>query len=91
MSEMARGIRWEEISEDLVLRHITSKRQKLIEISLKNAPMVMEELALLGQPPASGPVIVSEFDKLPWTGPEFRRCGPSWRTPAGCPRRPQYG
>jgi len=33
-----RGIRWEEISEDLVLRHITSKRQKLIEISLRMRP-----------------------------------------------------
>ena len=68
-----RGIRWEEIDENLVLRHVTSKRQKEIEVSLKNAPMVMEELATIGGPKASGPVIVSEFDKLPWTGPEFRR------------------
>jgi hypothetical protein len=69
-----RGIRWEEISGDLVLRHVTSKRQKEIEVSLRNAPMVMEELALLGgEIPASGPVIVSEWDRLPWTSPEFRR------------------
>jgi hypothetical protein len=48
--------------------------------------MVMEELALLSPVPGisytmvdremlpgDGPVIMSEFDKLPWTGPEFRR------------------
>lgn len=81
-----RGIRWEEIDQNMVLRHITSKRQKEIEVSLRNAPMVMEELALLSPVPgisytmidremlpAAGPIIRSEFDKLPWTGPEFRR------------------
>jgi len=39
-----RGLRWEEIDENLILRHVTSKRQKEIEIDLKNAPMVVEEL-----------------------------------------------
>lgn len=68
-----RGIRWEEISKDLVLHHITSKRQKPITVNLRNAPMVMEELGRLPQIPANGPVVVSEFDGLPWTGEEFRR------------------
>jgi hypothetical protein len=69
-----RGIRWEEISGDLVLTHVTSKRQKEIQVSLRNAPMVMEELALIPEEKRiSGPVIVSEWDRLPWTGPEFRR------------------
>lgn len=68
-----RGIRWEEIDQNMTLRHMTSKRQKLIEISLKNAPMVLEELALLKVQPESGPIIISEWDNLPWTGSEFRR------------------
>lgn len=68
-----RGIRWEEIDQNMVLRHVTSKRQKLIEVSLRNAPMVLEELARLDAQPASGAIIVSEWDRLPWTGPEFRR------------------
>lgn len=38
-----RGIRWNEIDENLILRHTTSKRQKDVEIDLKLCPMVMEE------------------------------------------------
>jgi hypothetical protein len=68
-----RGIRWEEIDQNMVLSHVTSKRQKLITINLNNAPMVLEELALLGERPAKGPIIVSEHDGLPWDAVEFRR------------------
>lgn len=39
-----RGIRWEEVDDALILRHVTSKRQKEIEVDLKMAPMVVEEL-----------------------------------------------
>lgn len=81
-----RGIRWEEIGPDMVLRHITSKRQKAIEVNLRNAPMVMEELARLGELPANGPIVVCERDELPWTAPEFRR---QWRmlaTSCGVPK-----
>jgi flagellar biosynthesis regulator FlaF len=42
-----RGIVWQEIDENLVLRHVTSKKQKLMEADLKLAPMVMEELQKL--------------------------------------------
>jgi len=68
-----RGLRWEEIDDNLVLTHITSKRQKELKISLRNAPMVMEELEMLGQRPTSGPVVRRERDKLPWDDVEFRR------------------
>ncbi|WP_316176197.1 tyrosine-type recombinase/integrase [Bradyrhizobium sp. SZCCHNRI1073] len=68
-----RGLRWEEIDQNLVLTHVTSKRQKEIRISLRNAPMVMEELELLGDRPASGPVVIRERDNLPWDDLEFRR------------------
>lgn len=71
-----RGIRWEEIDQNMTLVHVTSKRQKEIVINLRNAPMVMEELAKLGDWPASGPIIVSEADGLPWDAVEFRR---HWR------------
>jgi hypothetical protein len=81
-----RGIRWEEVDGNMTLRHLTSKRQKMIEISLRNAPMVLEELALNGDHPATGPVIVSEWDRLPWTAPEFRRWWRIVAEAAGVPK-----
>ena len=39
-----RGIVWQEIDEDLILRHVTSKKQKLAQVDLKLAPLVMREL-----------------------------------------------
>lgn len=39
-----RGIRWNEIDENLVVRHVTSKKLKLSEPDIKLAPMVIEEL-----------------------------------------------
>lgn len=39
-----RGIAWQEIDENLILRHTTSKKQKDAEVDLKLAPMVLEEL-----------------------------------------------
>jgi hypothetical protein len=85
------GLRWEKIDENLILRHVTSKRNKKVEIDLKLAPMVMEEFhAIFGSAdraalPASGPVIICEFDDHPYYNTEFRR---KWRkvaTDAGIP------
>lgn len=39
-----RGIRWEEIDANLVVKHVTSKKLKEVTIDLKNAPMVLVEL-----------------------------------------------
>lgn len=39
-----RGICWQEIDDNLILRHVTSKKQKDAEVDLKLAPMVLEEL-----------------------------------------------
>jgi hypothetical protein len=82
-----RGIRWSEIDDDMILRHINSKTQKLSEIDLKLAPMVLEELQVaycdLGEPltraklPASGPVILNEDNGRPYLTHKFRR---RWRT-----------
>jgi len=54
-----RGIVWQEIDENLILKHITSKKQKLTEVDLKLAPMVLEELQLLaGEDPL---IVVDEI------------------------------
>lgn len=42
-----RGIRWSEVDENLILRHVTSKRQKEVVVDLKLAPMVIAELSRL--------------------------------------------
>lgn len=76
-----RGIRWEEIDANMVLTHITSKRQKEIVVDLKLAPMVMAELG--GKPreqlPARGPIIQSDISGRPWYAVEFRK---AWRLAA---------
>lgn len=72
-----RGLRWSEISDDLILRHVTSKRQKPVEVDLNLSPMVMEELSFLDEIPAGDePVIVNEATGMPWTASEYRR---KWR------------
>lgn len=71
-----RGVRWSEVDDKLWLRHITSKRQKLLEINLHEAPLVMEELKRFETLPSSGPIIVSELTGLPYHADEFRR---QWR------------
>jgi hypothetical protein len=80
------GLRWEEIDARMILRHTTSKRGKDIEVNLRLAPMVLEELALFSEVPidkltradlpASGPVIECELTAYPWSTSEFRR---KWR------------
>jgi hypothetical protein len=70
-----RGIVWQGIDENLILRHVTSKKQKMTEVDLKLAPMVGAELQLLaGDEPL---IVVDEITKkvtvnrhlLPATGP----------------------
>jgi hypothetical protein len=78
-----RGIRWSEIDANMILRHQSEGWRGYVEFDLRKAPMIVDELkrqfdfTIDRSPrfllPASGPIIVSEFDKLPWTAPEFRR------------------
>jgi hypothetical protein len=85
-SKWLRGLRWDEIDKNLILRHTTSKRGKNIEADLKLDPMVMEELARLNPLPTSGPMIVHEWSGRPYEDSTFR---PKWRaiaTAAGVPR-----
>lgn len=88
-----RGLRWSSIDQNMILQHVTSKRNKPVEVNLMLAPMVLDELAImLGEPvrrellPASGPVIVDEYTGLPYTAIRFRR---EWRkvaTAVGIPK-----
>jgi hypothetical protein len=73
-----RGLRWEEIDADLVLTHVTSKKQKKLVVPLSAAPMVMKELHLMPDfmKTRTGPIIVSEATTMPWVAAEFRR---KWR------------
>jgi len=79
------GLQWSEINENMILRHTTSKRGKDIEVDLRLAPMVMDELSHLGAIPKDGPCIICEATGQPFTTSEFRR---KWRivaTKAGVP------
>jgi len=86
------GLRWEKVDENLILRHVTSKRSKKVEIDLKLGPMVMEEFQTIfgstdrADMPASGPVILCEINAWPYYNTEFRR---KWRkvaNAAGIPK-----
>lgn len=89
------GITWSEIDRDLVLRHVTSKRQKPIEIDLKYAPMVREELKLflasdygkylIGSSRES-PIIISERTGEPYHSWEFRHAWRKIASSAGIPK-----
>lgn len=81
-----RGIRWEEIDDNLVLHHITSKKLKLVEPDLKLAPMVFEEFALLGERPKKGPIIIHEATGLPYLANTFRKVWRGIADKAGVPK-----
>jgi hypothetical protein len=78
-----RGLRWEEIDENFILRHVTSKKLKAIEVNLHLAPMVMDELAFLARVdpakgvsrselPKAGPVVICERTGAPFAAYHFR-------------------
>lgn len=87
-----RGLCWNEIDDNLILKHRTSKKQKDLEIDLRLSPMVIEEFNILAPGaivvtdegvtvnrsllPASGPVMICDTNGLPWAATEFRR---KWR------------
>lgn len=74
-----RGVVWDEIDEDLVLDHITSKKGKRLILPLSEAPMVMEEFRYVPDwlKRYGGPLVVCEHSALPWKAVEFRR---RWRS-----------
>lgn len=66
-----RGLLWSEIDGTRVLRHNTSKRNKVIEIDLTLLPMVSEELDRADRKDF-GPVIVYESTERPYTAWHYR-------------------
>src|SRR5262245_29438343 len=92
-SKWVRGITWQEIDDNFILRHKTSKKGKTLVVNLRLAPMVMEELNLVAglnlvegltrsKLPATGPLIIAEGkfgDQQPWAAHRFRR---HWREAA---------
>lgn len=84
-----RGLLWSEINENLILRHVTSKKLKPVVFDLKLCPLVLRELSFYAhynEGPQSGAVIWCETTGRPWIASEFRR---KWRLiadAAGIPR-----
>jgi hypothetical protein len=81
-NKWVRGALWEEIDENLIFTHVTSKRQKKIVRDLNLCPMITQEFLLAfgcvarNKMPERGPIIVSEISGKPWYAAEFRR---NWR------------
>jgi hypothetical protein len=71
-----RGLRWNEIDKDLVLRHPPSRGGKIIECRLSECQLIMAEFKRLEKLPPAGPVIVSEVSWKPWQPASFRK---QWR------------
>ncbi len=83
-----RGLRWEEIDANMILKHQMSKarKAKILEFDLKLYPMIMEEIGRISVQKRAGPIVVSEITGRPWKQPGFRQ---QWRdiaTAAGVPK-----
>jgi hypothetical protein len=81
-----RGLRWEEIDGDYILRHKASNGKEEIVIDLKDHPMVMSELERRGEHPPTGPLIMNEHTSLPWLPDDFRWYWRKIATAAGVPK-----
>lgn len=91
-----RGLRWEEIDSNLVLRRkskMGADRPRDLVFELKKYPRILEELEWLTVTPKSGAVVCAEWDSEPTTRPysnsEYRR---KWRVlaeKAGIPKNVQ--
>jgi hypothetical protein len=92
-----RGLRWEEIDSDFILRHKSIRGVDTID--LKGKAMVLNELNYLMPPamqsthaireflPKSGAVVRSErHNNLPWRSSEFRRLWRSFANNVGIPK-----
>jgi hypothetical protein len=75
-----RGVTWDEIDENWILRHPPSRGGDLIEVQL--SPLVRE---LLG-PRGIGPVVISETSGQPYSALEYRRAWRKIATAAGVPK-----
>jgi hypothetical protein len=80
------GIRWNQIGDDLILRHTPSAGGDEVVINLNECRMVMAELRRLGNRPAGGPLIVDERTKQPYVENTFRWTWRKVADAAGIPK-----
>lgn len=66
------GIRWDQVDDNLILRHVTSKGAKQLKLSLSEYPIVSAEIIKLGKRPTTGPIIICERTGRPWRADHFR-------------------
>jgi len=76
-----RGLRWLNIDKNLVLRHAAGSSGRPVEVDLRTAPMVLEELKDYSQTvrsflKSSHPLVINDVTGMPWSTAEYRR---KWR------------
>jgi hypothetical protein len=82
-----RGIRWNEIGKDLILRHPRSRDGKILEIKLSESRVLMKELARYSDKQGtSGPIIIMEGTELPYFSWNFRSLWREVADAAGVPK-----
>ena len=81
-----RGIRWAEIDQDLVLRHVTSQGNKQVVVKLSEKPLVVAELDRIDPLRSGSAVIVSEDSGLPYHSDTFRKVWRKIATAVGIPK-----
>lgn len=83
------GLRWEDIDDALVLRYVPSKTSMktglAVTYPLRQAPMVMEELAYWPADKRTGPVITYEMNGRPYLSEVFSSMWSRDRKAAGLP------
>lgn len=80
------GIRWEEITDDLLLTHTSSKTAVETVFDLKSSPMVADELTRVPPEARNGPVIVSEATGMPYRARHFAAVWRRVADAAGVPK-----
>jgi hypothetical protein len=81
------GLRWEEMDNNLVLRHVMSFHQRLEVIDLSRKQMVLEEFQKLPDGILKkGPIIRAEFNGRAWSTNEYRRWWRKIADAAGVPK-----
>lgn len=78
-----RGITREEVNDDLILTHKTSKRGHVLSFPLTMCPSVMREWYAA---PPTGPLIIDPQTELPFEAWKYRRIWREIATKAGVPK-----
>ena len=82
-----RGLRWEEIDDELVLRRKVYRPYREIVEPLKKWPMITDELKRLPRIPKSGPIVCYDKTGRPWSPAYFRQVWSQIADGAGVPKK----